>query len=141
MIAPHSVIRWSDALLVGVAFVDTDHHEAVETMNRLAALAVTQPGSESLRAEFTGFLRHCEEHFAREEAMMREVGFFALEPHQGEHERVVAELRAVLADLDAGRDRRDYFTDALPQWFLDHRATMDFVTAQFALQRGYGLSP
>ena len=27
MIAPHSVIRWSDALLVGIAFIDLDHRD------------------------------------------------------------------------------------------------------------------
>ena len=141
MITPHSVIRWSDSLLVGVDFIDHDHQDAVEAMNHLAALSATEPGSEALRAAFAAFRTHCEEHFAREEAMMVAVDFFALAPHQGEHQRVLAELGAVAADLAAGRDRHDYFAEALPQWFLEHRATMDYVTADFARSRGFVSAP
>ena len=132
MIAPGSVIRWTDSLLVGLDFMDEDHREAVAAMNRMAvARGVT------LQAEAHAFLRHCQDHFARENAMMAATGFFAIEPHQGEHERVLAELAGIVAHLDRGEPVGDYFTVALPQWFLEHRATMDHVTAEFARQRGW----
>ncbi|MDO8605488.1 MAG: hemerythrin family protein [Phaeospirillum sp.] len=134
MIAPHSVIRWSDALLVGIEFIDHDHQEAVEAINRMAAAA--RDGGEVL-ADLDVFRHHCAQHFSREEAMMHKVGFFAIAPHGEEHRRVLAELDDVLARLRAGGDCRDYFTDILPQWFLEHRATMDFVTADFAHERGW----
>lgn len=134
MIAPHSVIRWSDALLVGIEFVDLDHQEAVEAINRMAAMACD---GGALLGDAEAFRDHCAEHFSREEAMMRKVGFFAIDPHCGEHGRVLAELDDILARLRAGEDCRDYFTEALPQWFLEHRATMDFVTADFARERGW----
>lgn len=134
MIAPHSVIRWSDALKVGIEFVDHDHQEAVEIINRMAAIA--WEGGVPL-ADLAAFRHHCADHFAREEEMMRNVAFFATEPHGAEHRRVLAELDATLARLAAGEDCRAYFTEALPQWFLDHRATMDFVTADFARERGW----
>ncbi|RAU21766.1 hemerythrin [Paramagnetospirillum kuznetsovii] len=134
MIAPHSVIRWSDALLLGVDFVDHDHQEAVETINRMAALAVD---GKDLTAEMTAFRQHCQEHFAREEDMMARTGFFAIEPHSDEHHRVLAEADGIIAKLRAGESCLDYFTEALPQWFLEHRATMDFVTADFARERGW----
>ncbi len=134
MIAPHSVIRWSDALLVGIDFIDHDHREAVEAINRMAA---TVRNGGSVQGDLVAFRHHCAEHFGREDAMMRQVDFFAIEPHGEEHRRVLAELDAILARLGAGEDCRDYFTEVLPQWFLEHRATMDFVTADFARQRGW----
>lgn len=134
MIAPHSVIRWSDALLLGVDFIDQDHAEAVEEINRLAALAAD--GADMIEAAVR-FRRHCDEHFAREEAMMKQTGFFAIEPHCGEHRRVIAELDAVIDRLRQGEACRDYFTVALPQWFLEHRSTMDYVTSDFARERGW----
>lgn len=134
MIAPHSVIRWSDDLLLGVDFVDHDHQEAVETINRMAAMAVD---GMNLTAEMTAFRQHCQDHFDREEAMMSRIGFFGTEPHSDEHRRVLAEADQIIARLQAGEPCLDYFTEALPQWFLEHRATMDFVTTDFARERGW----
>ncbi|CAA7615770.1 conserved hypothetical protein [Candidatus Terasakiella magnetica] len=132
MILPHSVIRWGSSLLVGIPFVDHDHHEAVEMINRMAGA----DGAERLSL-MRAFLGHCEEHFAREEEMMTRTGFFALDPHRQEHQRVLAEAQRVLTRLEMGSDETEYFREVLPQWFLEHRATMDYVTADFALEHGW----
>lgn len=132
MIPRHAVIRWGESLLLGVGFVDHDHCEAVEMINRLAAAAPVE------RLDLTRtFARHCAEHFAREEAMMVKTGFFALEPHRDEHRRVIAELDGVIGALEAGEACDEYFTVDLPQWFLEHRATMDYVTSDYALDHGW----
>jgi hemerythrin len=132
MIPRNAVIRWGDPLLLGVGFVDHDHCEAVEMINRLAA--ATLPDRLSLARNFA---RHCVEHFAREEGMMVKTGFFALEPHRDEHRRVVAQLNEIIVSLEAGDPCDEYFTVDLPQWFLEHRATMDYVTSGFALEHGW----
>lgn len=119
-------------MLLGVGFVDHDHEEAVEAINRLAAA----PPAERLDLA-RAFVDHCVAHFGREEAMMERTAFFALEPHRGEHHRVLGELAGVLARLEAGDPCDDYFAVTLPQWFLEHRATMDYVTSDFALERGW----
>jgi hemerythrin len=132
MIPRHAVIRWGEALLLGVAFVDHDHCEAVEMINRLAASKAAE------RLDLArAFAHHCVEHFAREEAIMVKTGFFALAPHREEHQRVVAELDEVIQALEAGDPCEDYFTVDLPQWFLEHRATMDYVTSGYALDHGW----
>ena len=134
MIARHSVIRWSDDLRVGIDFIDQDHQDAVEAINRMAAAA---HDGQSVLADLEAFHHHCALHFGREEDLMRQVDFFAQEPHRGEHERVLAEMDRILDRVRTGEDCSSYFTDALPQWFLEHRATMDFVTADFARSRGW----
>ena len=128
------MILWSDALLVGVGFIDRDHQDAVETINRMA---VASSHGRPVLADLESFRHHCGEHFGREEDMMRQVGFFALEPHSGEHERVLAEMDLILERVRAGEACSAYFAEALPQWFLEHRATMDSVTADFARSRGW----
>jgi hemerythrin len=69
--------------------------------------------------------------------MMEKTGFFALHCHQGEHTRVLAEWEGVLERLRGGDAQDGYFTDQLPQWLLNHRNTMDFVTAEFARNAGF----
>lgn len=126
-----AAIQWHDGLNVGIGFMDADHAEAAELINALAATS-GQRRQETL----TRFIAHCREHFAREEALMDQVGFFAQACHQGEHQRVLAELEQVLDRLGAGEAQDAYFTQALPQWLLNHRNTMDFVTAEFARAAG-----
>jgi hemerythrin len=132
MIPKHAVIRWGDPLLLGVGFVDRDHHEAVDLINRLAAAAPAE------RLDLAhAFAHHCVEHFGREEEMMAKTGFFALDPHRDEHRRVIAELEGVIAALEGGEACEEYFAVGLPQWFLEHRATMDYVTTDYAKGHGW----
>lgn len=126
------VIQWHDGLNVGMEFMDADHAEAAVQINALAAAE----GAERLGL-LRHFIGHCREHFAREEAMMVATGFFATACHHGEHQRVLAELEGVLAKLGSGEPQDSYFSRALPDWLMNHRGTMDFVTAEFARAAGF----
>lgn len=127
-----SVLQWHDGLAVGIGFMDADHEVAAAQINALAA-AAPQQRIVLLR----DFIAHCRDHFAREEEMMRQTGFFAHGCHQGEHHRVLAELDEVLAALEAGDPQENYFSRDLPGWLMTHRNTMDFVTADFARSKDY----
>ena len=69
---------------------------------------------------------------------MERIGFFAYPMHKGEHDRVLAEMEGVKAQLEAGdlAAVRQYVEVTVPNWFMEHLNTMDTVTAQFALQAG-----
>lgn len=127
-----AVLDWTKELDVGVAFMDHDHEEAAAAINAMAEAA--GDGRIELMERF---IAHCRDHFGREEAMMKAVGFFALGCHAGEHQRMLAELDHVLAKLKNGEQLDEYFTRELPGWLMNHRNTMDFVTADFARRAGY----
>lgn len=127
-----SVLQWHEGLNVGIAFMDHDHSEAAALINDLADSV-----GEARVAIMRRFLGHCRAHFAREEEMMSATGFFALGCHAGEHRRMLAELEDILARIEGGAALDDYFRRELPAWLMNHRNTMDFVTAQYARQAGY----
>lgn len=127
-----AVLQWHDGLNVGVEFMDDDHAEAAALINELAEAA-----GETRVAVMRRFCDHCRAHFAREEEMMKATGFFAFGCHAGEHQRVLAELADVLSRLELGQPQDEYFNRDLPVWLMNHRNTMDFVTAQFAREAGY----
>lgn len=127
-----SVIEWNDGLNVGVGFMDHDHTEAAAMINALAASHGTERA-----ATLDSFIAHCREHFAREEAMMEQTGFFALHCHRDEHIRALAEFNLVLTRLKGGDEQDEYFARTLPNWLMNHRNTMDFVTANFARTAGF----
>lgn len=126
-------IEWNDSLLRHIAFQDADHQEAVELMNAMQDCA-----DDELPGLFAEHFAHIRAHFTREHELMERTGFFAYDCHAEEHMRVLDELKDMQAKLDAGdiATVRAYVTDTLPDWFLNHLATMDQVTAQFARQHG-----
>lgn len=126
------VLDWNDALNVGMDFMDADHADAADQINGMA-----QADLAGRLGLIDHFIHHCQDHFAREEEMMATTGFFALGCHRDEHQRVLAELDGIKTRLQSGDAQDEYFTKALPAWLINHRGTMDFVTAEFARKQGY----
>ncbi len=124
---------WSDAMKVGVQAIDTDHEVFVAEIN--AAVAAPDEEFPTLFAEL---VEHTRAHFAREETLMDSTGFFATDVHRAEHQRVLAEMERVADRLEAGDASyaRQYVAEHLPPWFMQHRNTMDLVTASFARGKG-----
>lgn len=127
-----SVITWTPDLSVGVTFMDEDHEEFIAMVN-----ACADASDADLPALFDRLYEHTVAHFAREEALMDEIGFFAIDCHKGEHGRVLNEMRRFRSHLDKGNIAfvRAYVADQVPQWFIMHRNTMDAATAAYAAQR------
>lgn len=129
---PMALIDWIDDLKVGQDFMDEDHEAFVALLNRLAVA-----DDAAFPALFAALLHHTEEHFAREEVLMKRIGFFAFDCHKGEHTRVLEEMRHFMAHAQAGRldMARAYVVDQVPGWFVLHRNTMDAATAAYAAQK------
>lgn len=129
-----SPLSWSPDLAVGIDFIDQDHIHFLELLEQADGA-----DSAALPALFDAVIQHCVEHFAREEDLMRQTGFFAFHVHAGEHARVLSELRHFRGLLERGNEQpvRDYLGEMVPQWFLNHRATMDQATAVFAKNAGW----
>lgn len=127
-------MEWTGELEVGLPAIDEDHRAFVEGLN-----AASTASDAEFPARFAALAAHTQEHFAHEEEIMAATGFFAIEMHKAEHRRVLAEAQQVAARLAAGdlAAARAYVVEVLPEWFLNHRNTMDLVTAMFAKQQGY----
>jgi hemerythrin len=126
-------VEWTEDLKVGLGVIDADHEMFVHQLNAARAASDAE-----FPAKVVELAAHTREHFAREEAIMDETGFFAAEMHKSEHRRVLAEVDAMAARLTTGdlAAVRAWVAHDLPEWFLQHRGTMDAVTAMFARQRG-----
>ncbi|MCR4378861.1 MAG: hemerythrin [Rhodospirillales bacterium] len=126
-------VAWNDGLKLGLGFQDADHEESVGLMNAMQTCSDAE-----LPALFVQHQTHLREHLARENELMERIGFFAIEVHRGEHERILAEQDTILTKLTAGdlAAVRQYVQEDLPAWFLGHLQSMDAMTALFAQQRG-----
>ncbi|MDY0403707.1 hemerythrin family protein [Sulfurovum sp.] len=126
---------------VAYAMMNTVHEEEVELLQKLES-ALNQNPFKVMEVDqvLSELLAHTQEHFANEERLMQEVSFPAMMMHQGEHLRVLNEMKRIVSHWEQTRDPevvREYFLETLMEWLMLHITTMDTVTAQFiAMHKG-----
>ena len=130
---------------VALPFINDDHREEGRLLNELAdAVKGHRTGAvpvETVLHRLEALFAHTQEHFAREEAAMREVGFPPYPVHKGEHDRVLEEMESEETHFrETGDTARlwSYVSEAVPTWFVGHIQSMDAITAQFVVVRRGG---
>ena len=122
-----SLIQWLDArFLLGVEEMDQTHREFIDLLNQ----AYTAP-PETFGEGFAALAAHTEAHFANDDRLMAACRFPPIQEHQGEHRKVLAEMRHFAARAAAGNPAlaRRYLCEGLSCWFVQHAATMDSALA------------
>ena len=112
---------WTQALATGNAFIDDDHHTLVERVNAvLEAIAQVAPKRE-LGLALHELVAYTREHFGQEEAQMLRIHYAELDAHRAEHAKLLAQLDALKAELDADQpiDAMGLY-NFLTRWVKDH---------------------
>ncbi|HYC41563.1 MAG TPA: bacteriohemerythrin [Noviherbaspirillum sp.] len=79
-------LAWSQDLAIGHELIDADHQDIFDAAQRLHAEITSEEPEYSIVGEvLVELIDHTGGHFAREEALMREIGFPAYEAHKREH--------------------------------------------------------
>jgi hemerythrin len=120
-----------------IAFMNEDHALAAGQIEAMqAALLLYGADREPLAEACREFLQHSREHFAREEAIMREAGFPPYGIHKSEHDRVLAWLEALGQAVESGSDVvavSAAVSHDIPDWFIRHIRSMDSATAAWVM--------
>lgn len=111
---------------LGVDEMDATHQAFIGLVSALG-----EADDAAFKTLFAELLDHCRSHFAAEDALMRSSRFAATGEHIGEHQRVLAELRAFNRSVQGGRlmVARAYVRENMPEWFDLHLSTMDAALA------------
>lgn len=117
-----SLIEKTAAITISHPEIDADHDVFIELVNKLEICSDAEFGT-----LFTELFTHTQQHFERENALMAEFKFPAIDEHKGEHHRVLGELTQFKKRVDKGMISfgRAYIKDRIPQWFSLHVTTMD----------------
>lgn len=124
--APATAVAWDARRhALGVPDMDATHREFLEAVG-----AMLRAPAADLGVLFLEALAHTERHFENESRLMRACSSSAQAEHEGEHARVLVEMRHFAAGLQRGRlaPVRAYVR-SLPDWFAQHVATMDAALA------------
>ncbi len=113
----------------GNGMIDDDHADFERLLE-----TVKKQDDAALSGGLADLRKHMAEHFEREQNLMRETGFPMVMIHRNEHQRVLAWTDSVIIALERGDTEfvRHFLNVELPQWFVQHAATMDTATANWA---------
>ena len=130
-----STLEWSDALALGLPFMDDTHHEFVD----LLATVVNSTDDQLLKT-WQILIAHTDEHFAREDQWMQSTRFAATNCHSTQHGVILQVMREgdkCGQDGDFAVVRQ--MAHELGLWFPQHAQSMDAALALHL--RGVGYDP
>lgn len=113
----------------GNDMIDGDHADFERLLD-----TVQKQDDDALADGLAEVRKHMAEHFEREQNLMRDTGFPMVMIHRNEHQRVLAWTDSVIIAHERGEIGvvRHFLKVELPEWFVQHAATMDTATANWA---------
>ncbi|WP_109117128.1 bacteriohemerythrin [Azospirillum sp. TSO22-1] len=136
---PDVRIRWSEALAVGAAALDTDHQHLFALTNEVLAAMLDGRGPSVVKAALAELETYTRQHFSREEALLFETGYPEAEAHRASHAHLLAQMEKIRAMAGAGQPER--VARFLQSWILDHILVSDMDYARFLRKRARSEAP
>lgn len=127
------IIEWSPQFEVGIRFMDGQHRQMLDLVNRVLEAERQGKELEDLVAVLRDLVRLTEHHFHAEETRMAELGVDA-DTHRGEHRDLIESLRFFTDRLDA--DKAGMCSIFLRDWLLRHIESTDRPFAAVLRERG-----
>jgi hemerythrin len=120
------LLQWKPSFTLGIASVDTEHRDMINTINRVYA-TLEDEGSEAEVNRVLGEIHaQISAHFALEERLMRAASYAEYAQHKDSHEQLLDQIRDLMdsfsADPVAGRTQ---LQESLSNWFGVHFASFD----------------
>ncbi|MGE5503784.1 MAG: bacteriohemerythrin [Actinomycetota bacterium] len=86
------LIEWNDGFSVGSTLLDADHRRLIDIHNRMVALGQGSSEAAALGALFDELLAFAEGHFAREETILKALGYEGLGRQKALHVEMGTEI-------------------------------------------------
>ncbi len=130
---------WTTALETGDPAIDADHRRLFQLYDDFAAAHEAGKGETQVGRLLADLLAYAVEHFAREEALMREIGYEAFPAHREAHLGLFDQVDALVTlNAQGKRQVTPRSLDLLRAWLVHHVRTYDKALAA-ALRRHRGL--
>lgn len=127
-----TIIRWTDAMSVGVEELDNDHRVLIDLTNQLAS-ADARHDHITLEAVLDELVDYTILHFEREERIMERAGFPGLDGHRRVHADLAEQVFAIRRRLvsSSRNELGDEVLAFLGRWLREHILKTDALYAPF----------
>src|SRR3990167_787335 len=96
-------LTWTDDLAVGNTFIDHDHQKLIDMVNRLHLLMNEGKGKDVLGKVLHNLIAYTQEHFQREEDLMRTMGYAGAAAHKEEHDKLLQQVLELQEKFNSGQ--------------------------------------
>ncbi|GAA0577342.1 nitrate- and nitrite sensing domain-containing protein [Caenispirillum bisanense] len=143
----NALLAWSEVFELGVDDLDRDHRQLVDFINEFHGMIGSKEAAARLLPRFDALVRHLEDHFQREEALLARLqGGEEARRHRDGHRRTLDHLKGLRDGLAHGDGAMEVETVVtfLHRWLMDHvlnhdqKMKPDLVKAGLVTQGGGG---
>lgn len=126
-------LTWSDDLAVGNTFIDNDHKKLIEMVDRLHAVMHEGKAKEVMHKVLHNLISYTQDHFRREEDLMRNIKYPGYSKHKEEHEKLVAQVLDLQQKFENGTGTLSIqVLHFLRDWLVHHIGESDMALAAAA---------
>lgn len=130
-------IDWSSEYSVGVEELDGQHRRWIEIMNELETALDSDLASQATSKALQAMIEYTQEHFSREEELMRRTEFPEFESHKALHDGFVAQCQSLHCALKrANSATAKILFGQARRWFMEHIQVVDKQYSQHLNERG-----
>lgn len=114
------LFRWDDHYSVGVAQFDADHRRLLGIANRVVTCVARGDLPAAVGDVLDELIAYADEHFAREEDLMRVAAYPRLGEHHQQHKRLLNEVQLFKSQYIAGDINAADVAKFLVDWIVLH---------------------
>lgn len=127
--------EWKEQYELGLPHIDLQHTMIVNMVNELYMALETKEEEDTATKVLEKLLGYVEDHFASEEAEMRENNYPDLDEHLAAHEAFRVKVTRLHHRHHTGEKIAGYeLSEFLKDWLLEHIAQVDKAFGAFVLQ-------
>lgn len=122
------LLSWDSKYSVEVQSIDKQHQKLFEMLNELHDAMKAGKGRQLAPAILERLVSYTQEHFAAEEAMMRQARYPDFASHKAEHDKLKNEVAKMVKDLEGGEESSMLampLLDFLRDWLQTHILSRD----------------
>lgn len=125
-----SLPRWNASLELGVPEIDSDHQHLVELVQKLTELSQGEADHEEIWSVLVALETYTQQHFIREEQLMRDIHHEFYTQHKAEHDRMTHDVRNIIDDFLANKVGVGEILNFLSRWLIVHISGSDTLLAK-----------
>jgi hemerythrin len=119
------IIAWNDTYRTGIDIVDAQHRKLFDAINGLHDAMASGKGRAHVAETLSFLADYTMKHFADEERLMTTHGYPGYAEHKKIHDRLVAQVNALVAQLASGAAPTLEVSDFLSDWLKHHIDEVD----------------
>ena len=132
-----SFMPWSEALQLGIATIDEQHHWLVDATNALHdELSKATPDRAAIGHILEGLVDYTVNHFVLEEELFARFGYQENAAHKAEHDGFTAKVMQLLLKFEQGENVGLDAMTLLKEWLQHHILIVDRAYVPFLQANG-----